>query len=111
MLITLCSYATLFSCFFFLFFVFCFLFLCIQILNVYEVWHWSKWQTGLFKNYVDRFYKKKEESSGWPATCTTEQEKQVYIDAVYQREGVRLDPDKMIFNAGVRAIAKLMLNS
>ena len=41
----------------------------------------------------------------------TEEQKQAYIDAYYEHEGIRLDRDKIEYNPGLRALAKLMLNS
>ena len=34
-----------------------------------------------------------------------------YIDEYYEHEGIRLDPEKIVYNPGLRSLAKLMLNS
>ena len=39
------------------------------------------------------------------------QQKQRYIDNYYQYEGIRLDPNNIKYNPGMRSLAKLMLNS
>ena len=43
---------------------------CTQM-QIHEVWHFAKHQrrTGLFKDYVNKWLKIKQESSGWPSWC------------------------------------------
>ena len=53
----------------------------------------------------------KQEASGWPSWCNTEDDKQRYIDDYFEKEGIRLDYEKIVKNPGLRALAKLMLNS
>ena len=81
------------------------------VLNLHEVWHWEETTDELFKEYVDTFLKIKQEASGYPPDCVTDQQKQRYIDDYYEHEGIRLDPDKIVFNPGLRYLAKLILNS
>jgi hypothetical protein len=45
------------------------------------------------------------ESSGWPANCKTEEQKKAFIDEYFEREGIRLDPKKMVLNKGRRHLA------
>ena len=82
-----------------------------EILNIHEVWHFPTHTDGLFKEYVNTFLKIKQESSGYPKECVTEEQKQAYIDEYYEQEGIRLDPEKIEYNPGLRSLAKLMLNS
>ena len=82
-----------------------------EILNIHEVWHFPTHTDGLFKEYVNTFLKIKQESSGYPKECVTEEQKQGYIDEYEQHEGIRLDPEKIEYNSGLRSLAKLMLNS
>ena len=82
-----------------------------EILNIHEVWHFPTHTDGLFKEYVNTFLKIKQESSGYPKECVTEEQKQAYIDEYEQYEGIRLDPEKIEYNPGMRSLAKLMLNS
>ena len=65
----------------------------------------------MFKEYVNTFLKIKQEASGYPKDCVTEEQKQAYIDEYYEHEGTRLDPEKIEYNPGLRSLAKLMLNS
>ena len=53
----------------------------------------------------------KQEASGYPKECVTDEQKQRYIDDYYEKEGIRLDPNKIKYNPGLRSLAKLMLNS
>ena len=41
----------------------------------------------------------------------TRRQKQHYIDEYYEHEGIRLDPNKIEYNPGLRALAKFALNS
>jgi hypothetical protein len=90
-----------------------------QVQSISEVWHWKKWsqydktrgEKGLFGEYIDLFFKLKEESSGFPDYCRTDQEKHQYVQAVYEHEGVLLNIENMHPNPGYRTIAKLCLNS
>ena len=82
-----------------------------QVLEIHEVWHWEQTTDELFKPYVNMFLKIKQEASGYPKHCVTDEQKQQYIDEYYQHEGIRLDPNKIEYNSGLRWLAKLMLNS
>ena len=82
-----------------------------ELLKVHEVWHFQDSASGLFESYVNTWLKIKTEASGWPAKCTTEEEKEDYIRRFEEREGIRLEYVKIKKNPGLKATAKLMLNS
>ena len=82
-----------------------------EVLEMHEVWHWEETTDELFKEYVHTFLKLKQEASGYPKHCVTDEQKQQYIDEYYEHEGIRLDPNKIAYNSGLRWLAKLMLNS
>ena len=90
-----------------------------ELMQIYEIWHFddvSRYDPttktgGLFTNYVNTFLKLKQEASGWPEWCKTEDDKRTYIDFYYQKEGIRLEYKNIKKNKGMRALAKLMLNS
>ena len=90
-----------------------------QILNVYEVWHFTRISQydpitksgGIFTDYVNTFLKVKQEASDWPDWCTDESSKYDYIQQYHEREGILLDYNKVEMNPGLRSLAKLMLNS
>ncbi|KAK6169713.1 hypothetical protein SNE40_020708 [Patella caerulea] len=90
-----------------------------QVLKVYEVWHWKEFSTydpeaktgGLFTGYINHYLKKKMESSGYPDTCHTEEDKTRFVNDVYDTEGIRLDPTSIKPNKGMRAFSKLQLNT
>ena len=83
-----------------------------------EVWHFENSTQydkraqcgGLFASYIDAFMRIKQEASGYPSTVRTEAERQGYVDAYFEHEGIRLDPDKIEKNPGMRAIAKGVIN-
>ena len=78
---------------------------------VHEVWHFKDSARGLFAEYVNTWLKIKTEASGWPAKCKTEEEKRRFIDEFEAREGIPLEYAKIKKNPGLKATAKLMLNS
>jgi hypothetical protein len=82
-----------------------------QVLQLHEVWHFPQQSDELFKDYVNTFLKIKQEASGYPKDCTTEEKKQQYVEEYLEREGIQLDPGKIEYNPGLLALAKLTLNS
>ena len=82
-----------------------------EVLKIHEVWHWDQITDELFKDYVDTFLRIKQEASGYPKDCVTDEQKQHYIDEYYAHEGIRLDPNKIEYNPGLRSLAKFALNS
>ncbi|CAB4000500.1 DNA polymerase [Paramuricea clavata] len=82
-----------------------------RILQLHEVWHFPETSDELFKDYIDTFLQIKQEASGYPNDCVTEEQKQQYVDGYLEVEEIRLDPNKIEYNLGMRALAKLMLNS
>ena len=90
-----------------------------EIVKIYEIWHFdeiSQYDTstktgGLFTEYVNMFLKVKQEASGWPKWCKTEEQKQQYIHLYSEKEGIKLEFDKIQDNPGLRLLSKIMLNS
>ena len=90
-----------------------------KVITVFEVYHWEKTskydpntQTGgLFSEYINCFLKLKQEASGWPAWCLTDEDKRTYVENYNRREGIQLDPNNIVKNPGLRSLAKLCLNS
>ena len=82
-----------------------------ELLDVHEVWNFEKSEGGLFAEYVDAWLKIKTEASGWPSDCDTEEKKRDYLRRFEKEEGISLEYDKVKPNPGLKATAKLMLNS
>ena len=82
-----------------------------RIRRVWETYHYPQRSRQLFRSYVLKFQQAKEHASGWPPHVTTPEQRAAYVQDYEAHEGVRLDPDRMHFNPGVRAIAKHELNS
>ena len=80
-------------------------------MEVHEVWDFEKGEGGLFAEYVDAWLKIKTEASGWPVNCDTEDRKRDYLRRFEEREGIRLKYENVEPNPGLKATAKLMLNS
>ena len=78
-----------------------------NILRIYEVWNFSKSTDTLFKGYIRRFMKIKLESSKYDFKIKEDE------DSFKARikDSLEIDIEKFEFNAGLRSIAKLCLNS
>lgn len=84
------------------------------ILNMYELWEYEVAtfeNGGLFTDFINKFLKLKQEASGFPSWCKSEQDKHKYIQDYLNHEGVQLEKDRICKNGGLRSLAKLMLNS
>ncbi|XP_054272648.1 uncharacterized protein LOC128992928 [Macrosteles quadrilineatus] len=84
------------------------------ILEMFELWEYkvaTYENGGLFTDFINKFLKMKQEASGFPSWCETDEDKNKYIDDYFQKEGVQLEKDKIVKNGGLRSLAKLMLNS
>ena len=79
------------------------------LLKIDEVWHFPHQRRGLFQPYVDTWLKLKQESAGWTRWCTTQADKDLYVQQYREREGITLD--NVAKNPGRKQVAKLMLNS
>ena len=82
-----------------------------KITKVYEVRYYEDTTKSLFKDYVGKFLKIKQESSGYPDWVKTEEDKNKYIKNYHDNQGVLMEKEKIEVNPGLRAIAKLCLNS
>ena len=71
----------------------------------------NKSQNKPFQPYIKTFMKIKQEASGWPTECTTDEKKRTYLQDYNAHEGILLDPSKIQKNPCLRSLAKLMLNS
>jgi hypothetical protein len=81
-----------------------------RVIRIHEAWEYQV-ETGVFKEYVNTFLKEKQEASGFPNWCDNEAKKSQYVRDYKIREGVDLDPSKIVKNPGKRSSAKLCLNS
>ena len=78
-----------------------------KVLRTYEVWHFDKSTHDLFKGYIRRFMKIKLESSNYE--FKTKEEGANFKARI--KNSLDIDIEKFEFNAGLRSIAKLCLNS
>ncbi|XP_073254414.1 uncharacterized protein [Porites lutea] len=82
-----------------------------DVLQVHEIWHFPHTSTQLFAQYINTL-KLKQEAEGWPASVGTDElNRQEYIAAYLEHEGVQLEYAQIEKNPAKRALAKLMLNS
>lgn len=81
-----------------------------QLKKIYEVWHFPEKSQDLFRSYIDTFLKIKQEASGYPPDCETEEQRVAYIRDIFDREKLMLNPIEIEKNPVKRTIAKLFLN-
>lgn len=90
-----------------------------KMLAIHEVHHFDEWAQydratktgGMFTEYVNTMTTLKQEASGWPHHCDTEEKKRAYIAEEFEREGIVIEYDKVEKNPGLRNITKLLNNS
>ncbi|KAJ8953532.1 hypothetical protein NQ317_000050 [Molorchus minor] len=89
-----------------------------KILDIYEIWKYDIKEydkaaniSGVFTGMMNKFIKIKQEASGWPSTCVSQEQKDHYIADFLSREDVTLEFTEVVNNPGLRSLAKLMLNS
>ena len=78
-----------------------------KVIRTYKVWHFHKSTDDLFKGYIRRFMKIKLESSKYDFK-TKEEETNFKLKI---KKGLDIDIEMFEFNAGLRSISKLCLNS
>ena len=100
--------------------------------HIETIWHFEETTTDLFKKYVRKFLKIKQEASGWPMwvekpegkeweypphlkekakDMSLDELKELYIMDYFENQGIMLEEEKINKNSGLREIAKLCLNS
>jgi hypothetical protein len=89
-----------------------------KVVKTHEIWEYEvstyDRQTesgGLFGDYIKVFLKIKQEASGYPEGCDSDEAKRLYVRDYKAKQGIRLDACKIQSNSGLRFVAKLLLNS
>ena len=82
-----------------------------KVVKIHEVWHFPDKTDRLFRDYIDMFLKKKQEASGWPGWCKTDEDKERYLQDYKDKEGIELHRDAIEYNAGARTVWKQILNN
>ena len=103
-----------------------------NIRHIEQIWHFENKTTNLFKKYIRKFLKIKQEASGFPLwveqpegkewdypvdlkekakNLNLEQRKELYIMNYFEKQGIMMEKEKIVSNPGLREIAKLCLNS
>ena len=78
--------------------------------SVDQVYHFKE-RKKLFGKYINTWLKHKEEASGYPQGCDTEDQQREHIRGWAEREKIDLNPEKIAHNPGRRFLSKQMLNS
>ncbi|CAC5393032.1 unnamed protein product [Mytilus coruscus] len=89
-----------------------------KLQKIYELEHFEKTSTDIFKLYVDTFMKYKQEASGCKCDpkyckndCKNDKECKQKIQYIIDNTAYDLDIDKVKYNSGLRFIAKICLNN
>ncbi|CAC5356002.1 unnamed protein product [Mytilus coruscus] len=89
-----------------------------KLKKIYELEHFEKTSTDIFKLYVDTFMKYKQEASGCKCDpkyckpdCENDKECKTKIQYIIDNAAYNLDIDKVKHNSGLRFIAKICLNN
>ena len=83
-----------------------------KIAEITAVWDYGdNYRFGLFREFIKKFYTEKVHSSGYPKSADTREKRDAFLLEFENREGIKLDPAKMVYNAGNRSNAKSLLNS
>ena len=82
-----------------------------EIVDIYQMVHYEERDQEMFSKYIKSLYVDKQEASGWPAECQTDEQKVEFCMEFQRRMGVTLDPAKIHSNPGRRTIPKLGMNS
>jgi hypothetical protein len=81
------------------------------VTRIHKVALWESTTTALFRPYMAKFLKIKQECSGWPPGCDTDSQRAEYVYTYARDQGVALDAANICDNPGLRAVAKLCMNS
>ncbi|GFS38667.1 uncharacterized protein NPIL_244541 [Nephila pilipes] len=79
--------------------------------EIYEVYNFESSSTDLFRSYIDLFLKIKQEASGYPKECLTEEQKSENKRSYSEKENINLDKNSINLNLGLRNVMNLALNS
>ena len=81
-----------------------------QVLEYYELWHYSKGGDEFFKDFILNIVRRKIECSGYPMACVSLEDKQNYIDQLFERNGIKTSINDIRFNPAGRYLNKIMAN-
>jgi hypothetical protein len=89
------------------------------ILKTIEIWHFEESEQfdpvtqtgGLFSSYLDAALKRKQEASGYPSECVTEEQQKNYVTDYFENTGIQLSKENINKNPSQRLVAKLWANT
>ncbi|KAJ8962391.1 hypothetical protein NQ318_018375, partial [Aromia moschata] len=77
--------------------------LCYELMKIHEIWNYQVDQFntvtkagGLFTDMMNKFIKVKQQASGWPNNCSTQEQKDRYIEEFLTRENRENQPKTKI---------------
>ena len=89
-----------------------------RILEIYKVYEYQVTQHnpetgegGLSVDYINTLLILKAETSGYPSWVRNPEDEELYVEAFWKNEGIRLHRESIKSNAAKRGLAKLCLNS
>ena len=82
-----------------------------RVKKCYRVVEYTEWDHTVFQGYVQEFMKIKLEASGPPDGCDTSEKLDQFIKEEFDLFGINIDVSNMKYNAALRTLAKICLNS
>ena len=84
-----------------------------KILKIYEIWEWKKQNqsSDIFKDYIKTFFRLKIACGGFPSSCCSEEEKEIYIEQINRENDLTLVKKDIEKNPGMKNVAKRLINS
>lgn len=82
-----------------------------RVKRLYRVVEYSKWDHTVFHGYVQEFMKVKLEASGPPEGYDSAEKLDQFVREEFELFGIKIDVNNMKYNAALRTLAKICLNS
>ena len=82
-----------------------------KVKKLFRVLEYKSFDDTIFKKYVREFFKIKLEASGFEKEFNTEEKQDIFLKECLELFGVEVEKGNMIYNAALRTLAKICLNS
>ena len=82
-----------------------------QVKRIFHVLQYDQFDDNIFKEYVREFFKIKLEASGFDNDIDTEEKQEQFLQECEKIFGIKVDKANMNYNAALRTLAKICLNS
>lgn len=88
-----------------------------SMIEKYSAWHFenvtkydsSTGNGGLWADYINMWLKLKQQADGYPSWCQTEEDRRKYLSDYFEHEKIKLNPQKIERNEGLRSLSKVSI--